>query len=179
MVIQTATTGCAHVALRIEERARLRLHRSLVHRLLTVRTVGLIAVIVLRCRRHRVRGHTSVEIIIRKVYNCFAVLVYLMILIAAENVAAAHQVRWVVDVVHDICVNVVDVVRYIIPAAATRARLLANVADVIILLTASAAVEIRRRCTCRGRVGIENPIVMRKEDVAVAVVDVDLRLRQR
>lgn len=78
----------------------------------------------------------AVEIIIREVYNCFPVLVYLMILIAtAENIVAVDQVGWIVDVVDNVGIDIVDVVGYIIASASSaRARLLANVSDEIIFL---------------------------------------------
>lgn len=101
-----------------------------------------------------------------------------MILIATENIRTVDQIRWIVDIVDNICVNIVDVVRYIIPAATTRAQLLSNVAEEIILLVITAAAVVCRRCT-RGCVCIEDPIVMREENVVVAVVDVDLCLGQR
>lgn len=172
----------------VARRSHRRLARVLVGTLLLLEnrllaaTVRLIAVvIVLRCCRHGVRRHTSaraVEIVISEVYNCFAGLVYLMILIGPEEVRSADKVRWILNVVHDVRVDVVDVEINVLVASAAaaatadRAQLLSDVADKVAALLAAC------RCARGRRPGIKQTIVVREENVVVAVVDVDLSLRQ-
>lgn len=114
-----------------------------------------------------------------------------MVLITAKYVTAIDQTWWIVDIIHNICVYVIYIVRYItVSVAATTTAtdniwsldFLADVARKIIvdILLMTIWCVARVRCTCRRCLGrIEKSIVVGKKDVVVTIVYINLRLRQR
>lgn len=136
-----------------------------------------------RCCLYNIRGHTgrcSVVVIICKIYNCFAVLIYLMVLIATENVGAVDQICWIVYIINNVSIDVVNIVGYIAVATARANTVCSSDSDAASIWNwffpnVAPRVASTRANPARWQVGInEECIVGRKEDVIIAIIDVNL-----